>query len=108
MLKQQCNLIVTARTQHALEKLQAEYPNQVECLTGDMADMSTGPKAVELAKSKWNRIDGLVINHGILEPVERIATSNVEEWRKTFDTNYFSAVSLVGITLILASLQVTG
>ena len=95
LLKQQCNLVVTARTQHALEKLQEEYPNQVEYLTGDMADMSTGPKAVELAKSKWDKLDALVINHGVLEPVERIATSDVEDWRKTFDINFFSAVSLV-------------
>lgn len=86
---------MTARTQGALEKLRHEYPGQVECLTGDMADMSTGPKAVELAKSKFKTLDGLVINHGILEPMERIATGDVQEWRKAFDINYFSAVSLV-------------
>jgi NADP-dependent 3-hydroxy acid dehydrogenase YdfG len=97
-------LVVTARTQQALEKLQKEYPDQVECLIGDMADMSTGPKAVDLAKSKWNKLDGLIINHGVLEPVERIAKSDVEDWRKAFDVNFFAAVSLVRnyLDLILA------
>ncbi len=95
LLKQQCNLVVTARTQGALDKLRDEYPGQVECLAGDMEDMSTGPKAVELAKSKFKTLDGLVINHGVLEPMERIATGDVQEWRKAFDINYFSAVSLV-------------
>lgn len=61
--------------------------------------MSTGPKLVELAKSKWKTLDGLVINHGVLEPVDRISEADVEEWRKTYDINFFSAVSLIKAAL---------
>jgi NAD(P)-dependent dehydrogenase (short-subunit alcohol dehydrogenase family) len=60
-----------------------------------MADPSVAPKAVELATSRWGRLDGVIVNHGTLEPVKKVADGTVEEWRKAFDTNVFSAVGLV-------------
>jgi NAD(P)-dependent dehydrogenase (short-subunit alcohol dehydrogenase family) len=35
------------------------------------------------------------VNHGSLDPVKKIADSSVEEWRKGFDVNVFSAIGLV-------------
>jgi NAD(P)-dependent dehydrogenase (short-subunit alcohol dehydrogenase family) len=64
-------------------------------LAGDMADPSVAPKAVELATSRWGRLDGVVVNHGTLEPVKKVGDGSVEEWRKAFDVNVFSAVGLV-------------
>jgi NAD(P)-dependent dehydrogenase (short-subunit alcohol dehydrogenase family) len=37
----------------------------------------------------------LVINHGTLSPVKRIADSDPSEWRSTYDVNFFSAVAFV-------------
>jgi NAD(P)-dependent dehydrogenase (short-subunit alcohol dehydrogenase family) len=54
-----------------------------------------GPKVVELALKSFSQIDGLIINHGVLSPVKRIADSTPEEWRSVFDTNFFSAIALV-------------
>jgi len=64
-------------------------------VTGDMADFSIAKRAAELATSEFGQIDGLVINHGLLSPVTRIANSKVEEWKKSFDINFFSAIELV-------------
>lgn len=89
-------ILAIARSQPALEKLQSQYPSgQVEILPGDLSDFSLGAKAAEAVKSKFGRLDGLIVNHGILEPVTKIADGNVEEWRKLFDVNFFSAVSMV-------------
>lgn len=44
---------------------------------------------------RFGGIDSLIVNHGRLEPVRRIATTRVSEWRQTFETNLFSAVELV-------------
>jgi NAD(P)-dependent dehydrogenase (short-subunit alcohol dehydrogenase family) len=60
-----------------------------------MAEPSVASKAVELATSRWGRLDGVIVNHGTLEPVKKVADGTVEEWRKAFDTNVFSAVGLV-------------
>lgn len=72
-----------------------DYPEQVQLLAGDLADFSLGQKAVNLAKSKWGRLDGLIINHGVLYPVTRIRDVQAEEWRECFDINVFSAVAMV-------------
>lgn len=60
-----------------------------------MADASLPQKAVDLANERWGRIDSLVVNHGTLDPVKKVADSSAEEWRKGFDVNVFSAVGMV-------------
>lgn len=95
MLGQKCNVVAVARSNDPLQKLQKEYPEQVKPLVGDLADFSIGKKAVDLAKSTWNRLDGLIVNHGVLNPVKRIADANAEDWRECFDINVFSAVAII-------------
>ena len=70
-------------------------------LAGDMADASLPQKAVDLANERWGRIDSLIVNHGTLDPVKKVADSSPEEWRKGFDVNVFSAVGMVSPSLVL-------
>lgn len=70
-----------------------------------MSDVSLPEKAVALANEKWGRLDSLIINHGTLDPVKKVAESSAEEWRKGFDINVFSAVGLVRIYLVFALLS---
>jgi NADP-dependent 3-hydroxy acid dehydrogenase YdfG len=65
-------LVVLSRTQSALDQIKQQYPEQVETLAGDLADFSFGAKAVELAVSKWGRVDSIIVNHGALDPVKRV------------------------------------
>lgn len=95
LLRQQCNLVVVARSKEPLQKLEKEWPQQVKPLAGDLADFSVGKKAVELAGNTWDRLDGLIVNHGVLNPVQRIADADAEEWRSCFDINVFSAVAMI-------------
>ena len=69
----------------------------MEILPGDLADFALGAKAAELIKSKFGRLDGLIVNHGILEPVKKVGDVEVEEWRRLFDVNVFSAVAIVSL-----------
>jgi NAD(P)-dependent dehydrogenase (short-subunit alcohol dehydrogenase family) len=43
----------------------------------------------------FGRIDGVVVNHGVLSPMTRIENASVEEWKKLYDANFFSALALV-------------
>ena len=95
LLRQSCNLVVVARSKEPLDKLSSEYPDHVKVLAGDAGDYSLGQKACDLATSTWKRLDGLVINHGVLEPVERIEKSDPQAWQRLFEVNVFSAVSMV-------------
>lgn len=88
-------MIVVARSKEPLQRLEKEYPEQVKPLAGDLADFSLGKKAVDLAKNTWDRLDGLIVNHGVLNPIKRITDVDAEDWRRCFDINVFSAVALI-------------
>jgi len=88
-------VVAVARSKAPLEALQSQYPKQVRFVAGDLSDFSLGQKAVDLAVKEFGRLDGLIVNHGILEPVTRVGDSEAEEWRKNFDVNFFSAVAIV-------------
>lgn len=94
LLKHSSKLVVLARTESPLRELERQYPGQVAVLAGDLADPSLGKKAVDLAQQHWQRLDGLIINHGVLEPVKRVTNSSVDEWRTAFDVNFFSAIAM--------------
>lgn len=67
----------------------------MEILSADLGDLETAREAVALAISAYGRLDGLVINHGCLEPVTKVVESDIDEWKKGFDTNFFSAIAFV-------------
>jgi len=90
------NLVVLGgRSKDALEKLKAQSPKHVQILPGDLADFSLGQKAVDLALSSFGQIDALIVNHGVLDPITRIAECNPAEIRKNFDVNFFGAIACV-------------
>jgi len=94
LLQRSHKLVVVARSEPPLRELEKQYNGQVAVLPGDLADLSLGSKAVELAKTYWQRLDGLIVNHAVLDPVKRITNSSAEEWRVAFDVNFFSALAL--------------
>ncbi|KAF1978346.1 NAD(P)-binding protein [Bimuria novae-zelandiae CBS 107.79] len=96
LLAQSHKLVLVSRTAGPLNQLRDHYgTDRVEVLTGDLSDLSLAAKAVERAESRWGCLDSLIVNHGSLDPVKKVADARVEEWRKAFDTNVFSAVALV-------------
>ncbi|CAL3973071.1 unnamed protein product [Diplocarpon coronariae] len=95
LLKQNHRLFLVARTAAPLESLKREFPGQVEFLAADLRDLEVGPKAISLAFSAFTTLDALILNHGTLQPVKRIADSTPEEWRKTYDVNFFSLLGFI-------------
>jgi NADP-dependent 3-hydroxy acid dehydrogenase YdfG len=86
---------VIARSVEPLQKLKEQYNKQVEVLNGDLADFSLGQKAVDLAIKTFGRLDGLVLNHGILGQVGKIDKADPEQWKLGFDVNFISFVAFV-------------
>ena len=77
-----------ARSAQPLQKLKDEFPKQVEVLNGDLADFSLGPKAVDLALKTFGRLDGLVLNHGMLGQVGNISEADPEQWKQGLDPDH--------------------
>ena len=48
-----------------------------------------------MAIKTFGQIDGVVVNHGVLTPIQRIADSNINDWKTVYDANFFSALALV-------------
>lgn len=99
LLKQSHKLVVVARSEPPLRELEKQYPEQVAVLAGDLADFTLGDKAVQLAQQRYSKLDGVIVNHGVLDPVKRIADSTAEEWRAAYDINFFSAIALAKAAL---------
>jgi NAD(P)-dependent dehydrogenase (short-subunit alcohol dehydrogenase family) len=99
LLTQKTNVVVVARSLEPLKSLQSQAPESVEVVEADMGEPGTGKAIVKKALMKFGRLDGLVINHGTLEPVKRVGDSMLDEWKRAFDVNFFSAIDLVNINI---------
>ena len=87
--------MVQARTKTPLEELKAQYPKQVAFLAGDMGDFALSAQLADLTIKEFGQIDGLVFNHAVLAPATRIENAKAEDWRRHFEVNILSAISLV-------------
>ena len=107
LLKKSHNVVLIARTVQPLQDLRTKYPDQVLVLAGDLADRSLAQEAVDGAINKFKALDGLIINHGMMEPVTKIENSDIGDWKKLFDVNFFSAVAFVSTGMPMISLFLT-
>lgn len=94
-------ILATARTTSALSALSWQYPDRVAAVEGNMTDPTLPQRAVDTAMQRWGRLDGLVVNHAVVEPVARIGDAVVEEWKAAFDVNVFSVIALVRRCLLV-------
>lgn len=89
------NVVVVARSPEPLQNLKAQYNKQVEVLNGDLGDFSLAQKAVDLAVKSFGRLDGMILNHGVLGQVGKIAQADLQDWKDGFDINFISLVAFV-------------
>ncbi|KAL9125196.1 MAG: hypothetical protein Q9217_005567 [Psora testacea] len=99
LIRKSHNVVVLARSEEPLEKLQHDHPKQVQILAGDLDNFSLAQNSVDLALKQFGQLDGLVINHGAMFGVKKVGDCDIGEWRKMFDINFFSAVALTKAAL---------
>ena len=101
LLQRSHNVVALARSSDALEKIREKYPRLVRVVAGDLGDLSLAQQAVDLAAKEFGRLDGLIVNHGMIDPVAKIRDCQPEDWKRTFDVNVISAVAFVSIHLAI-------
>lgn len=94
LLKHGSKVVLVARSEQPLRELEDQYRDQVAVVVGDFADLDLGKRAVETALKKWQCLDSVIVNHGVLDPVTRIAESSAAAWKQAFDVNIVSAVAI--------------
>ncbi|CAO3589114.1 unnamed protein product [Absidia cylindrospora] len=62
---------------------------------GDVCDEHTCRRAVNVAMDKWGRLDTVVANAGVVEPIASVGDSSTQGWKHLFDVNFFSILTLV-------------
>ena len=100
-----CNVVLVARSQDRLEKIKNIATDQIRVVAGDVKDCTLPSRTVELAIKEFGRLDGIVINHGVMTKASRIEDSSLEEWKSDFDVNVFSVVAFVGYSQLSALVQ---
>ena len=95
LLARSHKVVLVARAEAALAALKEEFPDRVAYTAADASDYKALAGAVDLAVSTFGRLDGLVINHGVLAPVQRLADADLDAWKRLYDINVFSALAIV-------------
>ncbi|KAI9222145.1 short-chain dehydrogenase [Blastocladiella britannica] len=97
-----CTVLGTARAADKLAALQRELPaDRFHYVAGDITSESVARELVDYASTLWGRIDALVHNAGVLEPVGKIADVPMADVRAAFDVNLFSVIQLTKAALPL-------
>jgi len=65
------------------------------------SDCRTDGPGLSRAINKYDRIDGLILNAGTLDPLGSIGSPdiNVDSWKRHFDVNFFSLVSALKVAI---------
>ncbi|CAK7895903.1 benzil reductase ((S)-benzoin forming) Irc24p [[Candida] anglica] len=93
-------LVAVARSSTQLDALIEKYgSDRVIAIVGDVSDESTSQRAVLGAVEKWGRVDSIIANAGVLDPVGPVSKSDVTSWKKLFDINLFAVVDLIAKSL---------
>jgi NAD(P)-dependent dehydrogenase (short-subunit alcohol dehydrogenase family) len=88
-------LWIRGRTAAPLETVKSANLGRVEYIADDVSAPGVSAQLVRRALDTFGRLDAVVVSHGVLEPVCKIADADVEAWREAFERNFFSVVSLV-------------
>ncbi|KAI0803802.1 short-chain dehydrogenase [Xylaria sp. FL0064] len=95
LLRESHKVFLVARSEDGLRELKTQHGDSVDYTSADLADLKVAPRIVESALKAFGKIDGVVLNHSTVSPIKKIFDSDAEEWRQTFDTNFFSVLALV-------------
>ncbi|KAF4002719.1 short chain dehydrogenase family protein, partial [Saccharomyces cerevisiae] len=109
----ECIVYGVARTEAGLQSLQREYgADKFVYRVFDITDRSRMEALVEEIRQKHGKLDGIVANAGMLEPVKSISQSNsehdIKQWERLFDVNFFSIVSWGTVFTLLKSSPFVG
>lgn len=87
------------RPKSSLQEIKSRFDGQFFYVVGDVTDEDAQKQLVAKAMKDHGKIDSIVANTGILEPVAPVGTSNSKDWKRHFDVNLFSITSLVSLAL---------
>jgi NAD(P)-dependent dehydrogenase (short-subunit alcohol dehydrogenase family) len=78
-----------------LEALLEGHSGRLSIVQGDVSLRATSERAVQEALSRKGRLDSIILNAAILNPLGRAAETSVDDWKRLFDINFFGLLHSV-------------
>lgn len=93
-----CKLVLIARSKDKLQEfvdsLSNDQRDRVHYVAGDLTNEKTLDSIINETTLKFGKINSVIFNAGILEPISHIDKVDVKQMRKLFEVNFFSIVEL--------------
>ena len=81
------NVVLAARDAGAVGRIAAEIGAQAVGVGCDVTDMAQVQAAVDLAVARFGRLDVLIGNAGVIEPIARLDAADADDWGRAIDIN---------------------
>jgi NAD(P)-dependent dehydrogenase (short-subunit alcohol dehydrogenase family) len=91
------SVVANARSAQAVHELVEEIRGkggQALAFPGDVSQAAVCEALIQKTIQEFGRLDGLVNNAGIIEPIARVADAALQEWQDNFAINYFGPLIL--------------
>ncbi|WP_435256970.1 SDR family oxidoreductase [Thioclava sp. FR2] len=76
-----------ARSEKDIASIAEEIGEAAMALRCDVADFTSVQAALQTVVARWGRLDALINNAGVIDPIARIEDADPEAWGKAIDIN---------------------
>jgi NADP-dependent 3-hydroxy acid dehydrogenase YdfG len=84
---QGANVVLLARSESAINAISAEIGDAALAIACDVSSYADMEKAVQTACESYGKVDVLISNAGVIEPISHLATADPAEWARAIDIN---------------------
>jgi NADP-dependent 3-hydroxy acid dehydrogenase YdfG len=84
---QGANVVLLARSESAINAISAEIGDAALAIACDVSSYADMEKAVQAACESYGKVDVLINNAGVIEPISHLATADPAEWARAIDIN---------------------
>jgi len=76
-----------ARSEREISALSGQIGAAAMALPCDVADQGAMQAAVQTVLARWGRLDALINNAGMIDPIARLADADADAWGRSVDVN---------------------
>ncbi|AFO92985.1 SDR family oxidoreductase [Phaeobacter inhibens] len=100
------NLALLARSEESLSALAKEIGGNVLTFTCDVADYPAVAAAIAKTEAQFGRIDVLINNAGVVDPIARLEAADPADWAQLIDINVNGVFN--GMRAVLPGMKAAG
>jgi len=80
-------VVLNARDTAGIDEIAAQIGADAMAVAGDVSSAADMDALIDATIARWGRVDVLIGNAGVIEPIARITESQVADWGRVIDIN---------------------